>query len=251
MFGNKPGQRIIEVDETDSTNSYAARLLHDSFPEEGTVIFSRFQKAGRGQRGSNWESDHDKNLLLSYILYPTFLPLSQQFVLNQAIALGLMETLGQLTSIRVSIKWPNDILAEGEKIAGILIENSIRSEKIIQSVAGAGININQRQFNEYNVPATSLSLLEGKSFETLHVLKLLNKSIDKWYTQVKLGNYDLVRETYLKNLFMYKKLSRYESGGIRFNGTITGVGTDGRLEISREDGTVSYFGNKEIKFLFR
>ncbi|MDQ3050013.1 MAG: biotin--[acetyl-CoA-carboxylase] ligase, partial [Bacteroidota bacterium] len=93
MFGNKPGQRIIELAETDSTNSYAARLLHDEIPEEGTLIYTRFQKAGRGQRGTTWESEHGKNLLLSYIFYPTFLQISNQFLFNQAIAIALRETL--------------------------------------------------------------------------------------------------------------------------------------------------------------
>ncbi len=250
MFGNKPGQRIIELAETDSTNSYAARLLHDEIPEEGTVIYSRLQKAGRGQRGTNWDSESGKNLLLSYILYPTFLPVTDQFLLNQAIALALQETLQQYTQKPVTIKWPNDILADDAKIAGVLIENSIRNGKVIHSIAGTGININQLQFQSYSRPASSLALLENKLFEISEVLKTLNGFMDKWYSHLRIGNYSRIREAYLKHLFLYKANSKFESSGIRFAGTITGVRPDGRLEISKQDGTEVLFNNKEVKFLF-
>lgn len=250
MFGNKPGQRIIEVAETDSTNSYAARLLHEEIPEEGTVIFSSFQKAGRGQRGSNWESEAGKNMLLSYILYPVFLPVSNHFSLNQAISLALQETLQQFTIEEIKIKWPNDILAGNEKIAGILIENTIRNVKLIHAIAGAGININQLQFENYQPPATSLAKLENKTFVTATILKVLNHHIDKWYSLLRVGNYAKINEAFLSKLFQYNQPARYESSGIRFNGTITGIASDGRLKILREDGTDVVFANKEVKFLY-
>jgi len=250
MFGNKPGQRIIELNETDSTNSHAARLLHEEFPEEGTLIFSRFQKAGRGQRGTNWESEQDKNLLLSYILYPTFLPVADQFLLNQAIALGLQETLQHFTSTLVTIKWPNDIMAGSEKIAGILIENSIRNGKIIHAITGAGINVNQLQFTTFSPGATSLAILENKIIAVSEVLTVLNKFIDKWYTHLRMGNYSRIKEAFLNHLFLYKSNAMYESNGVRFNGSITGIQPDGKLKILKEDGTEVLFNNKEVKFLF-
>jgi len=250
MFGNKPGQRIIEVAETDSTNSYAARLLHDEIPEEGTLIVSNHQNAGRGQRGTVWESENGLNLLLSYILYPSFLPLQNQFILNEAIALSLHDTIQQFTSFDVLIKWPNDILAGGGKIAGILIENSIRNGKIIHSIAGAGININQLHFSQFNPPATSLFILENKIFNFQDILQTLNLQLDKWYTHLRMGNYSRIHEAYLNHLFKYKTQSKFESSGIRFTGTITGINKDGQLEISKEDGTDVKFNHKEVKFLF-
>src|SRR5687767_2705494 len=116
MIGNITGNRIIELADTDSTNSYAARLLHNEIPEEGTVILTHFQRAGRGQRGTGWESAPGKNLLASYILYPTFLSPADQFLLNQAITLGVYDFLTEQTSHNVRIKWPNDILVDHSKI---------------------------------------------------------------------------------------------------------------------------------------
>ncbi len=250
MFGNRPGQRIIELDETDSTNSYAARLLHDQVPEEGTVIVAHFQKAGKGQRGSGWESEAHKNLVISYILYPTFLNVQDQFLLNQAVALSLYDLLKSLTTAKIAVKWPNDILANESKIAGILIENAVRNSKIIHSIIGIGLNVNQQQFNSYNPPATSLANLEQKTFETSELLIKLNETFDKWYTQLQIGNAAKIRNEYLRVLFRNQTPAKFESNGISFEGIITGVKDDGRLEISGNDGKVFLFNNKEVKFLF-
>lgn len=250
MFGNKPGQRVIELDETDSTNSYAARLLHDQVPEEGTVISTGFQKAGKGQRGTVWESEPYKNLLISYILYPNFIKIQDQFLLNQGVALAILETLKILTTAKIVIKWPNDILADNKKIAGILIENAIRNGKIVHAVIGIGINVNQEHFNNYQLGATSLNMLEKKTFEPNHVLKLLNNAIDKWYTQVRLGNSSRIRSEYMKSLYLIQQPGQFESNGENFEGIITDVKEDGRLEISSTDGKILLFNNKEVKFLF-
>ncbi|MDQ3050575.1 MAG: biotin--[acetyl-CoA-carboxylase] ligase, partial [Bacteroidota bacterium] len=73
---------------------------------------------------------------------------------------------------------------------------------------------------------------------------------DKWYTQLRLGNHNLIRETYLQHLFLYNELSKFESNGIRFQGTITGVNPDGRLVMLKEDETTILFSYKEMKYLF-
>src|SRR5689334_16542482 len=108
MLGTEIGHRVIELEETDSTNSHASRILHDEVPEEGTIVLTQFQKAGRGQRGSLWESERGKNLLASYILYPTFLHPGEQFVLSQAIALAVKDTIHEITGRETVVKWPND-----------------------------------------------------------------------------------------------------------------------------------------------
>ena len=249
MFGSKPGHRIIELAETDSTNSYAARLLHDKFPEEGTVIVAGYQQSGRGQRGSSWESERGKNLLISYILYPNFLDIRDQFLLNKVIALSVLDCVRANTNKHTEIKWPNDILADGKKIAGILIENSIRNSKITHATAGIGINVNQLVFEDYNFPATSLALLEGKNYQLQQVLKTLNNALDKWYNMLRIGNYELVKNAYLEVLFRYQINSKFESEGKLFNGKITGISDDGYLEILRDDQTITQYKTKEVKFL--
>ena len=92
------GQHLIELKETDSTNSAAAKLIRNSAPPEGTVVSAHVQLHGRGQRSGGtpgtaamWESEPHKNLTVSIIFYPHFLPVTDQFVLNQAMALGVYD----------------------------------------------------------------------------------------------------------------------------------------------------------------
>ncbi|MEO1714507.1 MAG: biotin--[acetyl-CoA-carboxylase] ligase, partial [Bacteroidota bacterium] len=103
------GQSLHHLVETDSTNLYAIDLLSKSAPADGTTIVADFQRAGRGQFDRTWQSNASENLLFSLILYPRFVVPSHQFLLTQAISIGVVEALHQLTGLSFAIKWPNDI----------------------------------------------------------------------------------------------------------------------------------------------
>ncbi|MBK8405149.1 MAG: biotin--[acetyl-CoA-carboxylase] ligase [Bacteroidetes bacterium] len=250
MIGNKIGSLVIELEETDSTNSYASRLLQEHEVAEGTAIMAHFQTSGRGQRSSGWESESHKNLTVSYILSPGFLPITNHFVLNQAISLGVYDFIKSKISADVAIKWPNDILVGNSKIAGILIENSLRGTKITHSVVGIGINVNQIQFADYEPPATSLAKIEVKEFELRKLLDELSENLDKWYTRVRLGHFRQINQAYEEAMFQRNKLATYQTPEGKFQGTITGVTDDGRLEILKQDGIPVYFMNKEVRYLY-
>ena len=118
------GKHIIQLEKVPSTNDYALKLLSKSTPEEGTIISTNSQTMGKGLAGNGWESQAGKNLTISIILKPSFLNPSKQFYISKIIALAVHEFLsGQLKNVR--IKWPNDIYVNNDKIAGILIENSV------------------------------------------------------------------------------------------------------------------------------
>ncbi|HMT28646.1 MAG TPA: biotin--[acetyl-CoA-carboxylase] ligase [Bacteroidia bacterium] len=250
MIGFKAGNRVIHMAETDSTNSFASRLLHLEIPEEGTVIMADFQKAGRGQRGSGWVSEAGKNLLISYILYPNFLKIADQFSLNQAISLAVCEFIRKSTRANVYIKWPNDILAGEGKVAGILVENSLRGTQISHSIIGIGINVNQLHFEPFATPASSLSILEKREFNLNTCLKELNTCIEKWYSVLRISNFKKLNDDYASALFRNGIKSEFEKEGHHFWGTITGVNAEGKLQIIHEDGSLSLYNNKEIKFIF-
>ena len=249
MLGPKIGGSVIFLDETDSTNSHAARLLHESYLEEGTAIMAQYQRSGRGQSGTGWESLKGENLLASIVLYPLFLEAREQFLLNQSIALAVHDTLQQLTGKEVSIKWPNDILIEGQKIAGILIENTIRNSRLNQSIIGIGINVNQTAFQSYIPQAVSVSQLTGNRADLTECMAILCSQIDKWYTALRIGQHEKIRETYLRHLFRLNLISEFSDGENRFSGSITGITGDGRLEISCEGKKIEVFSVKEIKLL--
>ena len=161
------GQNSINLKSIDSTNSYASELLRQNAPLEGTMIYTFDQHNGRGQRGNTWYSQPNKNATLSYILYPTFLQIEKQFLLNKITCLAVADLMAEIIGHSkgltqkdkaVQIKWPNDIYVGNKKISGILIENTLRETSIRSSIVGIGININQTDFTDA-INATSLALL--------------------------------------------------------------------------------------------
>ncbi|HYQ56854.1 MAG TPA: biotin--[acetyl-CoA-carboxylase] ligase, partial [Draconibacterium sp.] len=125
-------KNIILLSEVDSTNNYAKQLVAEK-AHSGTVVLAQYQKNGRGQVGNFWESEAGKNLLFSLILYPAFLDAGKQFYISKVVSLALVEVLNECI-IDVKIKWPNDIYVGDKKIAGILIENTMKGNKLESSV---------------------------------------------------------------------------------------------------------------------
>lgn len=244
------GRNVIELPAVDSTNTYLAKLLQTTSLNDGTAIMAQFQSAGRGQRGSAWESERGSNLLVSYVSFPASLKADEHFTFNQAMCLGVRDFIARHTSLPVMIKWPNDIMVGNGKISGLLIENSIRGSIIYQCIVGIGININQRRFGNYSPQSVSLSLLNDKNFNLHECFQELSKSISKWYTIFTIGNKRMIKESYSEWLFRKGVPAIYETGGRRFKGTIQGTMPNGELVIVQEDGFEYIFKNKEVKFLF-
>ena len=130
------GKVVIQLPKVDSTNLYAQSLVAKSKPSEGTVISTYNQRAGRGQIGRKWESEPGKNIAFSVILYPGFLAIRQQFLLNQMVSLAVLDLVAKYTEKAVKVKWPNDIYIEDGKVCGILIQNTLAGRRIQSSSGG-------------------------------------------------------------------------------------------------------------------
>lgn len=233
------GSVIERLDKVDSTNSYALNLLKGRPPAEGYVVWALEQFAGRGQRGNSWLVKPGANLTFSIILHPLFLPVTEQFWLTKAIALAVAEFVSsclQSVSLPVSIKWPNDIYVNDQKIAGILIENVLERSTIKYSVAGIGININQETFDPSVPNATSLKLLLGSDFELENCLHNLFIPIEKFYLELRNGNFSRVDEAYNKILYRRGVLSDLAINGKPCKGIIKGVSKSGQLLVDTLDG---------------
>jgi len=154
-----------------STNTYLIDLVSKQtaffFPPYFAISTDK-QDAGRGQQGKKWESEPKKNLLTSLLLYPN-IPAKKQFIICQYISVAIANFIKDLCTIsNVYIKWPNDIYIGDKKIAGILIEHFIRGEFINYTIAGIGLNVNQRIFPSSLPNATSL-YIETKQKYNLHI----------------------------------------------------------------------------------
>ena len=168
------GCQQIRLDSVDSTNNYTATLLNGNVPE-GTVVITREQTAGRGQRANSWVSEAGKNLTVTYVLRPKFLCISDQFILNKAIALAVNKAIQHFAPLMdVRIKWPNDIFLQNKKVAGILIETSMQGGHIVSCLAGIGINVNQQHFQSNSGNPISLIEVLGKE---LNIDILLKKTV--------------------------------------------------------------------------
>lgn len=242
MFSKKP----IKLDSIDSTNNYALRMKETSQFKEGLVITANYQTEGSGQRGKSWESLINENLLISVVVESTT-SIKNQFLLSKCVALSLYDLLS-LYSDNVSIKWPNDILVGKKKIAGVLIQNILKGNKITHSIIGIGVNVNQSKFKAYSPQATSLSLLLNKSFDISEIQEELLKCLAVRIKQLRNGINQ--QKEYLSALFLNNKVATFESQGRKFMGIIKEVSKSGKLNIQLEDDSITAFENQQVRFLF-
>ena len=239
---------VIQLQCVDSTNNYASLLLSGNEINTEAVVSAQCQEKGRGQQGNYWESKQGKNLTFSLILQTTYLEVEKQFSLSQAIALAIVDFLNDY-NIVANVKWPNDILVGNEKIAGILIENSIMGHTIVNSIIGIGLNVNQVVFEDYQPKAVSLKQITKEDYDTQSTL---NQLLDKMWIrvdQLKKKEYYILKQEYLENLYGYEKSGKYWADGKEFSGIIKDVRQTGELVILAEDDTELSFMFKEVKFI--
>jgi BirA family biotin operon repressor/biotin-[acetyl-CoA-carboxylase] ligase len=238
------GKEIIHLSSVDSTNNFAATLLSNQLCQNGTAILADAQSFGRGQRGNTWQSENGKNLLLSFIFKPDNLSVQRQHELTWATSLSILKTLGKF-NIHAEVKWPNDVLVYGKKIAGILIENQITGDSISSSVIGIGLNVNQTDFS--SIQATSISNELNNQYSKELVFQELCDSMNVLFDQIVKNESDILKSEYENALFQKGKIGQYEDQLGTFDGKIIGVDVNGFLLVEVEKEIRTY-GIKEIRY---
>ena len=153
---------------------------------EGDIILAQRQTAGRGQRGHTWESREGENLTFSLVLEPLFLPPSEQFLISECVALGVCDALLHY-GIEAQIKWTNDIYIGDRKLAGILIEHKLQGSALARTVAGIGLNVNQKAFSDDLPNPISMAQATGREFDREEVLQTVATSLMARYEQLREG----------------------------------------------------------------
>jgi len=195
------GQNKITLHSVDSTNNYAAKLFKMSFVPDGTVIMAQSQTEGKGQRDNVWESEAGKNLLSSFILKPPDLDASLAFFMSKIAALSVRDLINDISSdSSVYIKWPNDIMLNGKKVSGILIENALTKNKLKYAIVGIGVNVNQKP--EKYRHATSLKDETSIIIDTDSLLSNLSQHLEKWYLRLLKKDYELINLSYNEHLWL-------------------------------------------------
>lgn len=254
------GKFLIHLAAVDSTNNFAKQHMAKSSPIDGTVILADEQFAGRGQAGTSWTSDANTNLTFSLIYHTSFLRATEQFYLNMAVSIGLVQAIDALLNERnsisaedgharmsVKVKWPNDIYVNEKKIAGVLIENSISGMQLKYSVIGIGLNVNQTEFPE-GLNAVGMKRPGGDELDRNLVLNEMLSSIEKYFLLLKERKFELLKNKYLENLYRFREEASYSRGGELFRASIADVEDSGKLILQTEKGR-EHFGFKEIVFI--
>lgn len=236
----------ISLLEIDSTNNYASNLMKSETLPHGTVITAQFQTKGRGQRENSWEGSSHQNLAATWVFHFDHLKVANGFIYNQAIALALRQSIHDWIHQSVYIKWPNDIIVNDKKIAGILIENYIQGDDIKSSLCGIGVNIFQTHFSFPH--ATSLVLAGSDIASTDSFLETLHENLLEKLEELKLHP-SLIREQYLLHLYRAKDLIALKHNEQVTRGYIQGVDEWGRLIFSIEN-SIHLFQSGEVQWIW-
>jgi len=218
--------------------------------EDEVVVHAVHQSEGRGQAAAKWHSEAGKSLCFSMFKDMSPLVIEEQAAINWAVSLGVKKGLEHFGVQQVAVKWPNDILADGRKIGGILIENQWHAGTMTSSIIGVGINVNNTSLP--NLPqASSMLLQSGTTFEISEVLFKIVAGISSELKRFVSNDAIELKAEYEAQLFRRNIRSEFEDAeGNRFQGTIKGVSNGGRLIIELSDGVQDYFAIKQLKLSY-
>lgn len=238
--------QFIKVLATDSTNSALRRLYRKNADRENTCFQAENQEGGRGQRGSSWQSQAGQNLTFSLLINDLGLPVSEQFKISMLTSLAIVEVLDKFNVPGVSIKWPNDILSQNRKLAGILIENVLSGSQIKASVIGIGLNVNQEKFDT-GTTAGSLKLLTGEEFNRDKLLEELTARVESLLLKNINAPFNAIAERYYTRLFKFQETADFIlPEGTKRRGQIKSITNQGELVIDFF-GETRTFDLKEVK----
>lgn len=239
---------MIHLTETDSTSNYLSRLSTVEAIEEFAVVRADFQSSGKGQRGNSWESEEKKNLLFSFILYPTFLEIRNQFLLSKLISLSVKEALDSYAE-GFSIKWPNDIYWQEKKICGMLIENDLLGSTLQKSIAGIGINVNQQQFHSNAPNPVSLRQVTQQEHTIPELLQNIMKRVHDYYRLLQEGKAEEMSLRYHESLFHKEGYHLYQDVKGEFMAKIVRVEPSGFLVLSDTNREERKYAFKEVRYI--
>jgi len=234
FFGNK----IYFYDEIDSTNNEAKKKAEDG-AKQGTLVIAECQNGGRGRRGKKWISPSGSGIWMSFVLKPAIHPYGASMITLVA-ALSVVSALKNIKGFECNIKWPNDIVANGKKICGILTEMSSELDAVNYVIIGIGININSTEFDEeISDIASSVFLETGLTIKRSQVVADFAKYFEKYYsifmqTQDMRGLIDEYNGL-LVNVGREVKINNINS---QFIGNAIGINDKGELLVKKQDGSV-------------
>jgi BirA family transcriptional regulator, biotin operon repressor / biotin---[acetyl-CoA-carboxylase] ligase len=234
------GSSIVCLKETESTNAVLFRMAEEGAPE-GTVVIADAQTAGKGRLGRVWLSPPGVNLYCSVLLRPPITPVAAcQLTFLSVVAVA--RAIEKCTPLTPQIKWPNDILIGGKKVAGLLNEMNAETEKVNFVVLGIGVNLNMRLAGlgagVLRHPATSLLEAGGDEVDRLKFARTLLSELDQLYDTFLSEGEAPVRAEWLERSAIKGHGVRVSVGEREFTGVVQGVDAFGALLVLKSDGVL-------------
>jgi BirA family transcriptional regulator, biotin operon repressor / biotin---[acetyl-CoA-carboxylase] ligase len=207
---------------------------------DGAVVLAEEQTAGQGRRGRGWSAPHGTAILCSILFRPPLAP-DRLFTLTAAVSLGLCRGIARETGLRPAIKWPNDLLLDGRKLAGVLTAARYRGAALDHAVVGFGVNVNMAAdqlppSRPGGLPATSLAVALGRMLDCERLLNTLLEEIDRAYDAVWSGRLDELHAAWLEHLAGVGEWARVETEAGSLQGVVAGVAPDGALLLRTDHG---------------
>ncbi len=228
------GQKILYYPRLSSTMTAAKKAVQRG-TAEGTVVIAGEQTAGRGRLKRPWLTPRG-NIALSIILYPSkaYLP-----YLVMVSSLAVVHSIEAVTGLITQIKWPNDVLINGKKVGGILVETQFSGEKVAYSIVGIGINVSLHpaEYPELQHPATSLGTELGEAVSRPELLRYLFNEFERLYRSLSLA--DSIVEEWRGRLAMLGRNVRVGMGDRLLEGIAESIARDGSLMLRLPDGSCS------------
>jgi len=231
------GREILSLAEVDSTNLRAAELAEQG-AAEGTVVIAESQSRGKGRLGRRWASPPGVNLYLSVVLRPPILPWdAPQLTFLSAVAVA--RAIGEEPGLDPEVKWPNDLLLAGRKVAGLLNEMQAETEGVHYVVLGIGVNLNMQpeQFPaDLRYPATSLAIETGAPVSRADFARRLLQHLDALYREYLTEGFEPVRRAWQGYFRLVGRTVEVDCQERILGGAVVGIDDDGALLLETAEG---------------
>ena len=237
------GKKVYAYETTDSTMDLAHRLGQAGEPE-GSVVVAESQSKGRGRLGRSWISPKSKGIYASILLRPS-LRLSEVPKITLMAAVAAARAIQAETRLSPEIKWPNDILLGGKKVAGILTEMNAESDRINYVVIGIGMNVNSLQ-KDLPDRATSISEELGRPVDRTKLAQALFEEMDKAYAEFLNQGFDGILEAWRGFAHFLGRRIRVTTQGRTVDGQAVDVDSDGTLRVRTDNGLVESLSAGEV-----
>jgi birA, biotin-[acetyl-CoA-carboxylase] ligase region len=244
IFGKKDYFYFREID---STNNRARILASEGYPE-GTVVVAEKQTAGRGRRGREWYSPAQQGVYVSLILRPV-LPLEEISRISLVTAVAVAQTFATELSLNPRIKWPNDVLIDNKKIAGILSEAVTDMDGVEYIVVGIGLNINNDIDGfptDLRTEPTSVRVLNSLSNSRVEILQGLLRHLEYYYLQLLRGNFTVTLEKARSLSMVIGREVHLDNGKDFIAGEAVDIDDNGFLMVRDHNGTIHTIMSGEI-----